>query len=308
MRSQDRFLTKDFIETREGLLFALIANGTESDRDAIDRVLGTLRYRRTPMGLQKLSTEDALVLLKQEFRQYYFHSTLRDASLAGVPVAKIASHFRPETEIRHHPDSSVRRLARLFEELQDTVGITGSHLIGAATLASDIDLVVYGIENFQRARAIVEAAMSDGEIQELSPEQWRATYDRRRCDALNLDEYLWHETRKRNKFSINGIKVDLSCVAAPHPETLVAGAKLGQHCIRAQVTDDRLSFTSPAVYPIDHESAQFVLVFTATYIGQACQGEMIEAAGILERTVNGTQRLIVGASREATGEYVKVVR
>jgi uncharacterized protein len=303
MRTHPEFLTKDFVETSEGLLFALVANGTEQGR-----VLGTLRYRRTPSGLHKLTTNAALEILQIEFPKYFYHCCVRDVWLAGVPAQDIVQHFRPEIELQQPRNALVGQVASIFAELGTAMGITGSHLIGANRPDSDIDLVVYGVEDFERARKLFDAALASSAAQPLSAEQWELSYQRRGCSELNFDEYLWHETRKRNKFSLNGVKVDLSCVAAPSTELLAQGEKVGRRCIRAKIADDRLGFTSPAVYKIEHATIQTILVFTATYIGQARMGEEIEAAGMLEQTHAGTSRLIIGASREATGDYLKVLR
>jgi len=47
--------------------------------------------------------------------------------------------------------------------------------------------------------------------------------------------------------------------------------------------------------------------YTATYTGQAEQGERIEVAGQLEVSNTGLVRILVGSSREAEGEYIKVL-
>ena len=76
-------------------------------------------------------------------------------------------------------------------------------------------------------------------------------------------------------------------------------------CVR--VIDDKKAFHYPAEWLIDHEEIQAVVCFTATYTGQAVNGEWIEVAGLLEQTSLGQKRLVVGSNREAPGEYIKVV-
>ena len=49
---------KDFIETAEGLIFAVVTGDLEEQR-----ILSSLRYRRTDNGCCKLSTRDANALL-----------------------------------------------------------------------------------------------------------------------------------------------------------------------------------------------------------------------------------------------------
>jgi predicted nucleotidyltransferase len=75
-----------------------------------------------------------------------------------------------------------------------------------------------------------------------------------------------------------------------------------------RVIDASGAFTYPAEYKVDDEKIDAVVSFTATYVGQAWEGELIEAAGILEQSELGGFRLVVGGSREAYGEYIKVLR
>jgi predicted nucleotidyltransferase len=51
-----------------------------------------------------------------------------------------------------------------------------------------------------------------------------------------------------------------------------------------------------------------VVSFTATYTGQAVNGELIEIAGVVEQNAHGVKRIVIGSSREAHGEYIKVIR
>ena len=58
---------------------------------------------------------------------------------------------------------------------------------------------------------------------------------------------------------------------------------------------------------IKHNSIKEVISYTATYIGQAKKGEKIEAAGFIEEDKDGVRRLLVGTSREAEEEYIRIV-
>ncbi len=51
-----------------------------------------------------------------------------------------------------------------------------------------------------------------------------------------------------------------------------------------------------------------MICFTATYSGQAQTGEWIEVSGQLEETDKGYQQIIIGADREAKGEFIRVIR
>jgi predicted nucleotidyltransferase len=78
--------------------------------------------------------------------------------------------------------------------------------------------------------------------------------------------------------------------------------------IECTVTDAKLAFDSPSIYKVkcDARCIKEVLSYTHTYAGQAIDGEEIEVCGFLESDDVGTCRVIVGTTREAAGEYIKV--
>jgi hypothetical protein len=307
------YLARDFLETREGMLFAVVANGNESQR-----VLGFLRYLRQEAGLRKLGTGEANSLLEQHYPEYRFHSRRRDALVHGVLISRIVRHYRPTerlAEIRSQPHGdelldkarSVADILGSSTGMDTRCGVTGSMLVGAQGPHSDIDLVVYGSEEFAVARDRMRAAMEAGHVDQLSESMWREAYQRRGC-SLTFEEYLWHERRKFNKCSLEDTKVDISCVDRETPYADGSCEKLRRAVIRAAVLDASRSFEYPARYVIDHLDIREVVSFTPTYSGQALSGEMIEASGSIERSADGRLRLVIGTSREAAGEYIKVLR
>ncbi|MFT5396355.1 MAG: putative nucleotidyltransferase, partial [Gammaproteobacteria bacterium] len=60
-------------------------------------------------------------------------------------------------------------------------------------------------------------------------------------------------------------------------------------------------------YFTDHKTISEVVSYTATYVGQVQKGEKIEAAGYVEQGSDGKNRILVGTSREAAGEYIRLV-
>jgi predicted nucleotidyltransferase len=192
----------------------------------------------------------------------------------------------------------------------DCLGISGSILIAAHGTESDIDLVVYGRDNFFKARHCLRELFSNHQAQHLitrlSAEQWQQTWSRRDCD-LSLHDYIWHEQRKYNKAVIDDTKFDLSLVESQTIDHQIY-TKQGIYQLKAVITDDSKAYDYPASYQIDHPLINQILSYSATYAGQAINGELIEAIGILEKSKSGQCRLLVGSSREATGEYLKVLQ
>ncbi len=302
---------REYVETSEGLIFAVVASGLEQGT-----ILCFLRYVRSSTGLIKCNTDEANKLLADKFPLYLYYSSLRDTHLHGVHQDRVSKHYRPREgllRIRQQPMHDVveTQLLVLLEQLNEagldinTYGITGSILIGAQSAGADIDLVVYGRESFFETRRALGRMLESGRIESLNEDLWREAYEKRGC-ALSYREYIWHERRKLNKFALGGIKVDLSLVVEKSIDHASAGRKLGTKRLEAEILEDRFSFDHPAVYGISHKNIGEIVSFTPTYSGQAKKGERVEANGLLEQSPDGTRRLVIGSSREACGEFLRV--
>lgn len=306
------FYAKDFIETAEGLVFAVVAPGVEQGK-----VLCFLRYASKAPGWEKLSTEQANALLKQHHPDYLHYSTVLDAFLHAVPVEKIVNHHQPKQRLRQLMQASqhdsverdLLQLANLFQQhglnLTQT-GITGSILIRAQNHHSDIDWVCYGRPVFHQCRAITRELIKQGQLSELGDSEWQHSYQRRSAE-LSFADYVWHERRKCNKAVINGRKFDLNFIDPSEQSDTTHYRKCGAVTLRCKITDDTHAFDYPALFAIDHEEISTIASFTATYTGQAITGETIEVSGTIEQAGHGAKRIVVGSSREAQGEYIKVI-
>ena len=311
------FLPKSFIETAEGLLFAVVAEGLE-----LGKVRCFLRYVRHENGQwHKVQTDEANDLLEKNYPNYCFHSPELDAFLHAVSIEKITTHHRPKnrlTQLLENPpndeiENDCVNLCRLFEQAGidlNQFGVTGSLLIKQQKASSDIDLVCDSLTTFHQCRLAILQLSLTGELGLLSEQDWRESYERRDCD-LSFDDYVWHECRKSNKGLINGRKFDLSLVEGEQSNTVrdvTTYKKLGATVLQSTVSNDVRAFCYPAEFEISHATIQSVVCFTATYVGQAIFGETIEISGQLEQDEFGNQRLVVGSTREARGEYIKVIR
>lgn len=303
MKVQRPIRLRDFIEDRDGWLYAV------STYDNSERAGCTLRYipdeegdRVTGDGrrYRKVDFDEAFSLVAQKKPGYrdVFHR---------VPLSDIRRVLKPEEEIDRIAarDARVRRLLSLFSLPPGSIGCTGSFLCGLENEASDIDLVVYG-EYWFRAVEMLRDATVSGVLESIDEAMWRRIYEKRRPE-LDFNEFLLHEKRKWNRGKIGTTYFDIlytrsyaDAESVPHAK----GRVLGMGTIEATVTDARFSHDSPAIYHVDHEEVSSVLSFTHTYSGQAREGEVIKARGILEEH-GGDVWLIVGTSREAKGEFIR---
>ncbi|TAK61887.1 nucleotidyltransferase domain-containing protein [Methylobacter sp.] len=323
------FFAKDFIETAEGLIFAVVEQGLEDGK-----ALCFLRYVLMPSGWKKVATEQANSFLQQHYPDYLHYSPVLDAHLHAVAVDRIVRHHQPRQRLqqlmqatRHDiardgvyaaslpgagaaaVEQDLMRLCELFGQHGldlAQVGITGSILVGVQNRDSDIDLVCYGRDVFHQCRAITRKLIELGQLQSLNKLDWGQSYERRSCE-LSFDDYVWHERRKCNKAVINGRKFDLSFIDCCASSEVLSYQKCGAVTLQCKVIDDAFGFDYPAEFKIDHEEIGSIVSFTATYTGQAVSGEVVEVSGVLEQSEQGVKRIVVGSSREAHGEYIKVI-
>ncbi len=309
---------KDFLETEEGLFFAVVADDIEEGRS-----LAFLRYKSyiSPEGVhirKKLATEQAISLLEHHYPEYLYHSIVFDADLHGVPINRIEKHHQAKVKLQtllsNQSTTLQNKLVCLITLLSEngiplnTLGVTGSILIGAEGKDSDIDLIIYDRVIFHKARKLIEKLIDKNKLSALDEYFWKDSFDRRAC-SLCFEDYVWHEKRKFNKAIFAGVKFDISLVLTKAVDDDNTYIKKGLMKLTAEVINDQYSFDSPSIYFIDNSEFQKVICFTPTYTGQAITGELIEVSGFVEESADGVnRRLIVGSTREAVGEYIKVVR
>jgi len=309
------YLPKDFIQTKEGLIFAVV-----SYHDHGNKVGCFLRYVPDDTGWKKVNTEQANQLLENEFPQYLFRSQQVDAHYHAVSIDDIVVHHQPEKRLhevlaRAAYDEIEKKLHKLIPILNqfgvatESLGLTGSMLIHQQQATSDIDLAVYGRAAFQKARSAVRQAINYGVIDKLDLSLMQDNF-KRRDSELQFDDFAWHEERKFNKAAIENTKLDIGmvCLNNEIEADQYQYQKLGPRTFKTQIIDDQRAFDFPANYLVRDDETPEILSFTHTYIGQAQQGELVEVSGMVERNLStGQCRLIIGSSREAQGEYIKVL-
>jgi predicted nucleotidyltransferase len=181
-------------------------------------------------------------------------------------------------------------------------------------------------------------------IYPLSEDFWKKAYNKRIKDnTLSYNEFVWHEKRKYNRGVINNTMFDLLATRDWDEINSKYGdytyKNLGFIKIECDILDDDYIFDNPAIYKIDNvkivdfevgsekielslptgfENRRFslnpneikeIVSFTHTYAGQAFNGEKVIVRGKLEDVSSpygNYKRIVVGTSREAFNEYIKL--
>lgn len=316
-------MLRDFIVTTEGLIFSVVSYSHPEDR-----VVAFLRYfpsssrerERKGEGYQKVSSvEHSFRYLERFHPEYIFNSRRLDARLQAVPLEKVREHLKPRERFKgivrnpgNKTEEKVKELNNLFPHIpQGRKGITGSVLANLSTPNSDLDFVVYGIGEHNLARKRLRQLFARGEAKEPALEHWEKAYRKRfpHRKELSFREFLFHERRKFHKGLVGGRVFDLLLVddrREKKPWKSERKEKLGILELRCTVTDARRAFDYPAIYKVLSPEVEEVVSYTHTYAGQAFEGEEIVARGCLERVKGGKRRLVVGTTREAGGEYIRL--
>ena len=294
---------RDFFETVDGWIFAVADYSHPDGLRSMLRYVPDERGEREANGkrYRKLDFDPAFEFLRKE-KPFY----VRD--LHTVPESDVLRLYQPSAGLQAVADRDprVRKIATILAEAgvpRTEMGITGSMLIGLNGPTSDIDFVVYG-PWWWKARDIINAAKAGGEIQDLDLATWQKIYKKRRPET-GFDEFMQHEKRKGNRGMVDGTYFDLLFTRDwSQIEPQMKGKQLGPRKIVASVTDAKFAFDSPAIFRLDDDEVSEIFCYSHTYAGQAREGEVVEAQGVLEETAAGL-RLVVGTTREAKGEWIR---
>jgi len=326
-----RVRIRDFVVTKEKWIFAVVCYEPEeeaSDVKCLLRYIPDAEGDRTRTGerFRKLDFAASYEFLRRH-RPEYLRGVFQVVPKDAIEEVLRPSSVLPAVAAR---DERVRKIAEIFSEggiPAEKMGITGSFLCGLQTAHSDIDFVIYGVENFKKAREIVKYATESGELNELSDEMWQRIYEKRR-PSISYDVFKAHEMRKWNRGCVGNTYFDVLFVRDWSEMVGIRDIyKRGERVCRARISaivrDATYAFDSPAVYEVETLkgrelralcgcselkeilSVEKILSFTHTYAGQAFEGEIVEAQGVVERTSDGETRLIVGTTREAHGEWLR---
>jgi len=300
---------RDFVITRHDWIFSVVSYdlGGEDVKCLLRYIPDEKGERVSEIGrYRKLDFYEAYEFLRKNRPEY-----LKDVHV--VPKRDIKEILKPEVRLPviAEREENARAIYELLGRYipKERIGITGSFLCGLNGEESDLDFVIYGREQFNKAREVVNDANEEGLTAEINDELWRQIYQKRKPE-LRYEDFVAHEMRKGHRGAIGGTYFDILYVRDAEElkrldsRNYEKGERAGYRLITAEVKDASFAFDSPAIYEIAHPEVNKVLSFTHTYAGQALAGETIEARGVIERTKHET-RLVVGTTREAKGEWIR---
>lgn len=322
------FREGDFIETAEGLIFDV-----KGLVHPPDRVIAFVRYFPSPEGDRErhgiryrkvYDLDERFAFLKEHFPQYLVYDPVLGETMIEVPAERVARHYLPICKLAELQSSS--NINSLEEKTLDfvdfimdaahvprgKVGVSGSILVGLASPSSDLDLIIYGVENAMKVDLALKKHFEEGgRLKKYGLEMLKTLHeDRCRESGVSFEDYLFHEQRKsfqgffdETEFFIRYVK-DRGEFNETYGEYVYT--PIGRSKIRGVVADDRDALFTPCSYTVEdvkiieglsNVPISSIASFRGRFCEQAVDGETIIACGKLERVKHGGEtsyRLILG--------------
>ena len=248
-------------------------------------------------------------------------------TMCEVPIADVAEHYKPEEKLwslRTAKDLTVleSKALQLAETLKkeakipwSSIGISGSIMAGLTTEKSDIDPLVYGVENCRKAYSALQNLLKDKDsgLKPYTRAELQELFDFRSKDTqMSFEDFVLVESRKafQGKFMgtdyfIRFVK-DWSEVNEQYGDVCFKNS--GYAKITANIADSTDSLFTPCTYRLQDvrvvegpKVAPIVEIvsFRGRFCEQAANGEAVEAQGKVELVTNkktGSEhfRLILG--------------
>ncbi len=284
-----------------------------------NRLIAFPRYIPSPQGTRQgqenlytkiYSFSERFQFLKQNMPNLIIHDPVFDETLCEVPIDRVVEHYDPIEKLRLIRTSITlgpleRKVVHLAEELKEasgipwsSMGISGSVLAGLTTLQSDVDPVVYGVENSRRAYRALQALLKDNvaSFKRYTREELHGLFDFRSKDTImDFEDFIKVEQRKAFQGMYEGTDYFIRFVKDWSQATEQYGdicyKNAGYVKITATISDDSEALFTPCIYKIENvttaegpklEPIKEIVSFRGRFCEQARNGETITAQGKVE--------------------------
>jgi predicted nucleotidyltransferase len=321
----------DLIKSKSNVVFDV--KGTTHPPN---RVIAFPRFIPSPTGTRKgngatygkvYSLDERFCYLKQNHPKLIVFDPVFGETLCEVPEEQIAQHYQPTKKLvklrktkRHNAlESKALALATRLKEKSgipwSAIGISGSIMAGLTNETSDIDPLVYGVENSRKAYAALKELRQeeDSGFKPYSQTELKTLYDFRSKDTqMSCQDFTLVESRKAFQGMFMGTDYFIRFVK----EWSELGEQYGDVCyqnsgylkIAADIADAADALFTPCTYKLKNVQVLDgpklspiceVVSFRGRFCMQATVAEAIEAQGKAELVTNKKSgethyRLILG--------------
>lgn len=255
-------------------------------------------------------------ILREFYPKYIFYSKELDLEIQGVKLEDIKSIHTPKMFYKKLLEKyNLSGLEKCTLELCDlfigegtlsenSLGITGSMMVGLNTEDSDIDLIIYGTENSIEFQNRLEKIFSNSKkCRKYNLDEYRSHFKWRFGGSdIIFEDFLKSEQRKQHQGKYNNRDFFIRYIKSPKDW---GGSfydykykNCGRIKLKAKIIDSENSIFTPCTYKIDPLSIiekrrnsnnvnikdiTEIVSFRGRYCEQARDGELILAEGKLEK-------------------------
>jgi predicted nucleotidyltransferase len=195
----------------------------------------------------------------------YIYSDVLGCVITGLPREQATIHYscRRALRVLHEQPEAVaehpvgKDLLAIIDRIHadgaaDLIGVTGSFLVGCFNERSDIDLVCYGADGYEAARAL----FGDGDlIRPYTGDDLTRLFLRRvkYMEGSSFEAVMTQEQRKLQGLTTgSGAHINCEPLRPDHDPafTRVTSKEIGEMSLLARVTDHAQGLATPAVYRI----------------------------------------------------------
>jgi len=257
-----------------------------------------------------------LEVFRKNFPEYIYFCPFRQKEVISAPIDRIVEVFVPRERLKALMKAEGRdKLQELTLEFVQLVsseakvpledfGVHGSIALNMHSTESDIDIVVYGSQNFRRVEDAIEKLVQEGVLTYIFSNRLDAA--RRFKGRFKGKIFMYNAVRKPEEINVKYGE----CQYTP-----IAPVKF-----RCKVKDDSEAMFRPAIYKVENCTQhgdlplpenivpETVVSMIGCYRNVARRGQQIEVSGVLERVENLTSgkityQVVVG-SAESEEEYI----
>ena len=321
----------DLIRTKANVVFDV--KGTVHPQD---KVIAFPRFIPSPEGTRKgndttygkvYSLGDRFAYLQKNHPELIVYDPVFGETLCEVPIHQIAQLYQPSEKLAQLREAKTRsaleekayRLAVTLKEKADipwsSIGVSGSIMAGLTTDTSDIDPLVYGIENSRKAyKALQDLRETEGSgFKAYTTSELKNLYDFRSKDTqMSFEDFQAVENRKAfqgmfmgTDYFIRFVK-DWNDISEQYGD--VCFENNGYCKIFSTIADDQDALFTPCTYKLGSvqiingpqlSPIEEIVSFRGRFCMQATIGERVESQGKIELVTNKKSgkthyRLILG--------------
>ncbi|MHA1535167.1 MAG: hypothetical protein ACTSP8_10615 [Promethearchaeota archaeon] len=264
----------DYLETKENHLFFDIKGYHHPQ----DRKICFLRFYPTPNGdrikegkkYKKIySLDKRYQKVREEYPQYLFFSNELDLELQGVKIGDIKKIYTPKGYYNAlimkkqlaNFELDLVQLCELFikkgKMLENSIGISGSPMVGLNKEKSDLDILIYGTrESLEFQDNLKKMFNVSKSLRKYNMQEYKTHYDWRfGGSSFSFEYFLKSEKRKLHQGKFNGNDFFIRYIKSPEDWKGnfydYKFKNLGRIEIKAKIVDSTDSIFTPCSYKIN---------------------------------------------------------